>query len=110
MRRTLKDYATKLKRREVKKITDSNRYRSVLCTSFKNLIENNPTSGHIKYDSNGYHTILPINRIAEHTVAFSSFERHSLKLKHVICGNRLPKIRFIKHLGIYVHNSKGNFE
>lgn len=103
MRRTLKDYASTLRRKEIKKISDSNRYRSVLFTSIKGILKKNPLGSCIGYNSSGFYSILPIDRRTEYIVNFSSLnKRISLKLKNI--ANRSPSIKTIKYLRFY--NSK----
>ncbi len=99
MRRTLKYYTFTLRRKEIKKISDSNKYRSALFTSIKDILKKNPLGGYVGYN-NDFYSILPIDRRAEYIVGFSSLnKRISLKLRNI--ASRSPSIKTIKYLRIY---------
>ena len=100
MRRTLKDYTSTLRRKEIKKVSDSNKYRSVLFTSIKDMLKKNPLGGYAGYNSSGFCSILPIDRRTEYIMDFSSLnKRTSLKLRNI--ASRSPSIKTIKYLRIY---------
>lgn len=99
MRRTLKDYASTLRRGEVKKITDSNRYGYVSFASIKDILKKNPLGGYVGYNSSGFYSILPINRHTEYIIDFSSLnKRISLKLDNIM--DRKISMKTIKYLRI----------
>ncbi len=92
MRRILRDYASILRRREVKKITDSNYYKSISFALIKDMLRKNSFDGYVGFNNSGFYSVLPINRRTEHVDALSSLNKNiSLKLKNLYEDNNKVK-------------------
>ena len=94
-----------------KRITDYRNCKPMrIFKMIRYLVEMNGGHASVIYQDGYPHVILPISRIYEKCInSISVAYNHSYKLQYIASRSKAPSMKFIKRLGIYVHNTKRRY-